>query len=176
MPNGPAKHPRLVASLLLTACVAVIGLVLLNSGALAPSSYDSLHQLSPGKAGALTNSPVVLVYLDLNSFNVLTQDPTRPWPRRLHAQLLRKLTAAGARAVVFDVVFSAPSDDAAADDDLAAALRESGHAILAGESSRQDQPPNQRGTGLGARLDHFPAVPLVRHQRIGLGHRLAHYR
>src|SRR5437762_1055807 len=32
-----------------------------------------------------------------------------PWPRDFHAGLVRYLTAAGARAIVFDVVFSEPS-------------------------------------------------------------------
>src|ERR1700686_3714442 len=35
-----------------------------------------------------------------------------PWPRRLHADLLRRLDSAGVRDVVFDVDFSSPSDPA----------------------------------------------------------------
>src|SRR5208283_5864340 len=33
-----------------------------------------------------------------------------PWPRSLHARLIDRLAAAGARLVVFDVLFTEPSD------------------------------------------------------------------
>lgn len=35
-----------------------------------------------------------------------------PWPRSLHAALIRRLESAGVQDIVFDVDFSAPSDDA----------------------------------------------------------------
>ena len=136
----PVNRARLFVSLALTAFVMMLGLALLNldwrpGEQLLHASYDSLHSISGVQERAVTDPPVVLVYLDLNSFNLLGQDPTRLWSRRLHAQLIRKLTTAGARLVVFDIVFSAPAEDAAADEDFATALRESGRAILAGESS-----------------------------------------
>jgi diguanylate cyclase (GGDEF)-like protein/PAS domain S-box-containing protein len=52
-----------------------------------------------------------------------------PWPRRLHADLIRKLSNAGVADIVFDVDFSvraAPDDDAA----LAHALGEAGGAVV----------------------------------------------
>lgn len=98
-------------------------------------SYDVLHQWRGAAGDGLRDSPVVIVYLDLNSFNLLNQDPTAPWSRQLHAELLRKLTAAQAKAVVFDIVFSAPGADPAGDDALAVAMRENGRTILAGEAS-----------------------------------------
>jgi diguanylate cyclase (GGDEF)-like protein/PAS domain S-box-containing protein len=52
-----------------------------------------------------------------------------PWPRRLHAELLRKLESAGAQDVVFDVDFSAPSD-AASDRAFADALEEAGGSVV----------------------------------------------
>ncbi len=98
-------------------------------------SYDALHQLHGADLSVSSDSPVVIVYLDLNSFGLLQQDPTRPWSRELHAQLLGKLTRAGAKAVVFDIVFSAPGEIPAADDALAGAIEENQRTILAGESS-----------------------------------------
>ncbi len=77
----------------------------------------------------------MVVYLDLNSFKVRGLDPSQPWPRALHAQLLQRLTDAGARAVVFDIIFSEPGPDAAADQAFAQAIRQSGRVILAGESN-----------------------------------------
>lgn len=98
---------------------------------LAQSSYDSLHRLS-GETW-LADSPVVIVYLDLPSCEKLSLDPLRPWPRALHAQLLRRLTSEGARAVIFDVVFSGMGPIAEADDAFADAIRKNGRVILAAE-------------------------------------------
>ncbi|MGO9689865.1 MAG: CHASE2 domain-containing protein [Syntrophobacteraceae bacterium] len=53
-----------------------------------------------------------------------------PWPRSLHARLIDRLAAAGARLVVFDVLFTEPSDpenDAA----LASAIKRAGNVLLA---------------------------------------------
>ncbi|WP_243312544.1 CHASE2 domain-containing protein [Fundidesulfovibrio agrisoli] len=53
-----------------------------------------------------------------------------PWPRRVHAALLRELADAGARLVVLDVIFAEPStpeDDQALED----ALRANGRVLLA---------------------------------------------
>lgn len=137
-------------ALVVTACLALAGVLLhvpdgpLGEG-LVHASYDSLHQLRGANRTELNDSPVVIVYLDLNSFGLLKQDPTQPWSRSLHAQLLRKLTQRGAKAVVFDIVFSAPGADAAVDESFAGAIRESRNTILAGEASGK----NSHETGEG---------------------------
>lgn len=129
-----SNHPRVLASILLAVLVGDLGLVLRNGllgDGLIQISYDSLHRLS--KQPALTNSPVVIVYLDLPSYLQLAHNPAQPWPRKLHAQLLRRLSADEVHAVVFDVVFSGPGTDATADEALAASIRESGRVVLAAE-------------------------------------------
>src|SRR5262249_38970379 len=45
-----------------------------------------------------------------------------PWPRGLHANLVKALREAGAKAIGLDVIFAEPSADKAADAALAAAL------------------------------------------------------
>jgi diguanylate cyclase (GGDEF)-like protein/PAS domain S-box-containing protein len=52
-----------------------------------------------------------------------------PWPRRLHADLLRRLQAADVRDIVFDVDFSAPSDPAT-DRVFAEALQSTGGSVV----------------------------------------------
>ena len=52
-----------------------------------------------------------------------------PWPRRLHAELLRRLEKAGVRDIAFDVDFSTPSDPAS-DEAFVAALREAGGSVM----------------------------------------------
>lgn len=101
--------------------------------AMVRASYDALYLLAPDPGSSLANSPVVLVYLDRESYLREHQDPAAHWDRRLHAALVRRLTAARARAVVFDIVFDGPGPDPAADRELAEALRENGRGILAAE-------------------------------------------
>jgi adenylate cyclase len=53
-----------------------------------------------------------------------------PWPRRVHAGLVDRLAAAGARLIVFDIIFTGPST--AEDDRLfAGAIARAGNVILA---------------------------------------------
>lgn len=76
---------------------------------------------------------VVLVYMDDDSHKELNQHPNAPWDRNLHAQLLDRLTADGARAVVFDIVFSDPGPSPEADQRLAQAMRANGRVVLAAD-------------------------------------------
>ena len=52
-----------------------------------------------------------------------------PWPRRLHAELLRQLESAGVNDVVFDVDFSTPSDPKS-DQAFLEALRSAGGSVV----------------------------------------------
>jgi diguanylate cyclase len=51
-----------------------------------------------------------------------------PWPRRYHAELVRRLHRSGASVIAFDVDFSARSGSD--DQELARAIREAGHVVL----------------------------------------------
>jgi diguanylate cyclase (GGDEF)-like protein/PAS domain S-box-containing protein len=69
---------------------------------------------------------VVVVAIDAPSID---QIGVWPWPRRLHAELLRNLEKAGVQEVAFDVDFSTPSDPAS-DEAFATALREVGGSTI----------------------------------------------
>ncbi len=73
-------------------------------------------------------SDIALITIDDKSLKELG---LYPWPRNRHAKLVNKLTRAGARAVVFDVMFL-EEDTARPDSDLAfgRALAESGRTVL----------------------------------------------
>ena len=88
------------------------------------SSYDGTLALAALWDGPLSDCPVAIVYLDLESYSITRQNPGAPWDRALHARLLQRLTRAGAKAVVFDIIFDAPGPDSNADRAFAAALRE----------------------------------------------------
>ncbi|HXG47302.1 MAG TPA: CHASE2 domain-containing protein [Methylomirabilota bacterium] len=148
-----------MAGLLALAC-ALVGLALRHPGsALVRASYDSYFRWLRLVEGAPADAPVVVVYLDLESYLRERQDPARPWPRALHAQLVRRLTAAGARAVVFDIVFDTPGPAAAADTAFAAALAAHGRTVLAGELSVSSQRTSEGAWPRATRLV-LPAEPL----------------
>ncbi|HKI72156.1 MAG TPA: adenylate/guanylate cyclase domain-containing protein [Verrucomicrobiae bacterium] len=77
---------------------------------------------------------VVMVYLDEESHKELNQPFNAPWDRSVHARLLERLTADGARAVVFDIVFSDAGPNPVADEYFARAIRANGKVVLAADS------------------------------------------
>ncbi len=83
-----------------------------------------------------------------------------PWPRARHAQLLDRLTDAGARIVVLDILFlenSAPEDDAA----LAEALRRNGNVAL--PHTFEDRTDATEGTDPLYPLPEFQTAARVGH-------------
>ncbi len=92
-------------------------------------SYDLLFLTRP----VVPPEEAAIVYLDEESHKELGQQFNRPWDRNLHARLVERLTSAGAKAVVFDIVFSDPGPGPAADQHFAAALKASGRVVLAAD-------------------------------------------
>jgi adenylate cyclase len=82
--------------------------------------------------GSITpQAPIVLVSIDQDSFDEL-QLPW-PWPRTLHADLVRKLAKNGAKIIGLDILFTEPKADALEDRELGAAIKEAGNVILGAE-------------------------------------------
>ncbi len=137
MPHRFLKNnARVLVALGCAASLIGLGLRLLWPGSrmgawLVHKSYDWTQVLLP--RDPLTNSPVVIVYLDLASHQRENQNPLEPWDRALHARLLRRLTRAGARAVAFDIIFDGPGRSPEADEALERSIRNNGRVILAGE-------------------------------------------
>jgi diguanylate cyclase (GGDEF)-like protein/PAS domain S-box-containing protein len=87
--------------------VVALAIVLLSGmhGALRNALVDLRFTWEPRQA----SGDIVVVAIDAPSIDKIG---VWPWPRRLHADLLRRLESAGVRDVVFDVDFSTPSDPA----------------------------------------------------------------
>jgi PAS domain S-box-containing protein len=75
------------------------------------------------------------VYEDEKSHQDLNQPFNKPWDRRIHARLLKRLREEGAKVVLFDILFTDPGPEPVADKELAAALRASGNVVLAADYS-----------------------------------------
>ncbi len=153
------RRKRLAAALIIALVGAVWGLMLcqLKIGqGLRRASYDLPFRF--GKETPPGN--VVLVYLDEGSHQDLGQPLSEPWDRRLHAQLVEKLTSEGARVIVFDILFhdENPEQDAA----FAAAVQKHGNVVLAGELVRTKSEVDERTSLL-------LATPALRRAAAGWG-------
>ena len=136
MALAQTTQSRRLAALLLTAGVALLGLALKEN--FSAASYDSLHSLAAWHQKNFDDPRAVIIYLDRASFEHAHQNPADRWPRNFHAQLLNRLTAGRARAVVFDILFDSPSENHSADLAFAAALKENSRALLAAEHNNKN--------------------------------------
>lgn len=156
--NRPASRWRaLAAKSLLGACAAAAAAWLT---ATAPTwrfdawLYDRLLPL----VAPPVDDGIVVVAIDDASLAALGR---WPWPREVHAQLVRRLDEAGVRGIGFDVMFAAPDrEDPAGDAALAAAIRASGKVVL---PVLVDSPRD------GVLAEVLPMAPLI-DASAGLGH------
>lgn len=87
---------------------------------------------------------IALVTLDDATFDILADEMDGlkwPYPRALHAQAIRALLDAGARAVAVDIIFDLPSGFGADDDRALAEVMRSGKVYLSAEASEQTVTP-----------------------------------
>jgi len=115
---------RAVALGLLVAVAMVVLSFLPFGNTLENQTLDLFYRLRPTPPQP---ADLLIVGIDEPSFQELPY--SWPWPRRLHADLIRRLNAGGARLIIFDVVFadaSNPEDD----NILADAIRKAGNVVL----------------------------------------------
>lgn len=75
---------------------------------------------------------IAVVGIDQRTFNVLRdRDEVWPFRRSLHARVVERLEAAGARVIAYDVQFTEPSADGREDDALIRAVAGAGNVVLA---------------------------------------------
>ncbi|HSO72353.1 MAG TPA: adenylate/guanylate cyclase domain-containing protein, partial [Thermodesulfobacteriota bacterium] len=88
-------------------------------------ALDFCYQWRPTKP---VPSEIVIVAIDEASFQELRR--VWPWPRSYHARLVKHLSDAGAKLIVFDIIFAEPSTP---DEDqvFIAAVQSAGNVILA---------------------------------------------
>lgn len=89
--------------------------------------FDTLSALTAPKKSTL---PITIIGIDEESFAKL--GIRWPWPRDMHAQLIDRLSKAGAAVIAFDVLFSEPSP-AKEDAKFARSIASSGNVVLAAD-------------------------------------------
>jgi CHASE2 domain-containing sensor protein len=147
------RNDRLSAALILL----LIALLTTHSGIL--SRVDNLlYDLGQRLHIRPPPADIVIVAIDENSLSKLGR---WPWSRRLHAALVDRLKADGARVIGLDLVFAEPDTaDQPADAELAAAVQRAGNVVLPVllESSRVN----------GQLLETLP-LPQLLEQEVALG-------
>ena len=157
-----------ISKILQSARLRVLGLILVAFAALAAMNALQIGQILENQAldfcyrlrpASLPPPEIVIVAIDEHSFQDLKK--SWPWPRSYHAKIIRQLKAAGARLIVFDILFAEPSN-AKDDQDFASAMKEAGNVILATtiESSENAQV---------ARQILVQPYPLFRQAALGMG-------
>ena len=144
---GPVSGRRRLAALAAVALAAFgIALALRESGALEPLERESLKARFDVR-GAEPVTGMLVVGIDADTFT----DLKVRWPfrRSLHAEVVRRLNAAGAREIVYDVQFT---EQTRLRDDLALfnAIGDAGGAVLA--TSESDAKGRTRVLGGDANL------------------------
>jgi adenylate cyclase len=109
----------------LTVAAAMVVLSFLTLGqSLENQTLDIFYSLRPVVP---PHADLLIVAIDEPSFQEI--DRPWPWPRRLHAELVHRLSAAGASIIMFDVIFAGATN--LEDDKLFAdAIREAGNVVL----------------------------------------------
>ena len=90
--------------------------------------------------GAITApNDVIVVAIDQPSATQLGLSiKPRLWPRDIHARLIDKLVQAGARVIIFDLIFDSPSTQFEHDEQLVHAIKAAGNVVLTERLSYQD--------------------------------------
>ena len=151
---------QLIRPLTIGAVLAFLVFVSYQRGLLDTLEFKSLDLRFQIRGGVSPQIPIVLVSIDQDSFDEL--DLPWPWPRNLHAQLIRRLVDSQAKVIAFDVLFTEPKADPREDRALADAIREAGNVVLAAEYT---EVPSDFGPRASVNLP----IPLVRRHALGYG-------
>jgi len=133
--------------LLLSSIIGILGICLYATplGSLLETKYG-LDWLFKARGTISSPNNVVIVSIDKPSaqqldIDISTKEWPRSiskWPRDLHAQLINRLSEAGASLVVFDVIFNTPSDRLVNDEKLASAMKKFNNVLLIHRLDRDD--------------------------------------
>jgi adenylate cyclase len=124
-------HKKNILPVFVGTALAALVYVSYRAGLMDVLELKSLDRRFQMRGSIPPTAPIVLVSIDHDSFAELNLP--WPWPRDLHAALIRKLAKAGAKIIAFDVLFTEPKADAREDQQLASAIKEAGNVVLAAE-------------------------------------------
>jgi adenylate cyclase len=142
--TGAFRQPKWLAAIGLTLTALALSLILELTGAIQPyrlKTLDALFRRVPLPAASPQVVVVTVDQPDLDFFK--NQGITWPWPRQLYAPLIDYCRWAGAKAVIFDILFTEASSYGPEDDQrFAQAAQAAGNVAVPFFLSREAKPPN----------------------------------
>jgi adenylate cyclase len=139
MKNGLGQFKKIKFNLILTFLILCFSVVLSFNNSLDFLNwkfYDALvkiHRKEPVK-----QKDIVIINIDQSSIDTVSKNLKHywPWPRDFYAQITTFLASCGAKAIIFDIIFSEPDTDriqangADCDNSFGEAVKESGITYL----------------------------------------------
>jgi CHASE2 domain-containing sensor protein len=122
------QRKRLFTGMLIAVSIAVVFSLAAHFGVLGGFQLrmgDSLFKAAGLSPKAEQEDNIVIIAIDDKSLDNLGNFSS--WPRSYHAELVNMLAEAGARIIVFDILFAEPAPD---DGELLAAIDKAGNVIL----------------------------------------------
>jgi adenylate cyclase len=154
------RRRRSILLVLVAALAAGLGIVAHATGLFHRtelSTIDTRFRIRGAKPGLVKDFVVVGVDdLTFSHFNQQHIADQWPFPRRDHARVIDALKRAGAREIAFDVQFTEPTDTTD-DDDLASAVANAGHVVLATTSVGKNGSTDVLGGNANLRSFHARA-------------------
>jgi len=138
------RHTKWLAALGLILAALTLSLVLDLSGAIQPYRLKTLDVLFRRVPLPAASPQVVVVTVDQPDLDFFkNQGVTWPWPREVYAPLIDYCRWAGAKAVIFDILFTEASSYGSEDDQkFARAAAAAGNVALPFFLSRETKPAN----------------------------------
>jgi len=106
------------------------------------------------------NLPIVLISIDEDSFDEINLP--WPWPRDLHARLVRKLAESQVKLIGLDLLIVQPKPDSREDLTLAEAINEAGNVILGAVYTEVT-------SAFGPKMRMVLPIPAIREHALGYG-------
>jgi adenylate cyclase len=157
----------------IAAAAATLALVLFGHSALVDLElleYWAFDRLFDLRGEIRPTAPIAIVAIDEATFQELNLQ--WPFPRKLHAELIDRISADGPLAIGIDLIFDAPSRFGPQDDErLGAAISRAGNVALALGLDDADQPliTTDRGVlGVKREVTNMP-LPVVRRGAAAVG-------
>ena len=109
------KPHATLRELLWSLLVALLVVAFWLSGVLSNSELSLLDYRFRARPPLAPSKDIVIVGIDEYSLSAYEQ---WPWPRHLHAALIDRLTAAGAKVIALDIIFDQPSREGQTEDEI----------------------------------------------------------
>jgi adenylate cyclase len=154
------EYKKLIRPLIIGISLALLTFLSYDHGLLDFAELKSLDLRFQIRGPLSSRLPIVLVSIDQDSLDELSLP--WPWPRSLHATLIRKLSAGQAKLIALDILFTEPTNDPREDLALAEAIKDAGNVVLAAEST-------EVLSEFGTRRTMSLPIPLIREHALGYG-------